>query len=428
METKNEQANNEAFVEQNANQIADNEAANIKNPMKYYFIVGLAIFIILISLFYSLFFKDKDEVVDEKEKTSFATEDKSFLKVALSKDKEDNTSGIQSLPIKEAQNDTYCPKCNPNNPMYESCLIAEGCKAQPSVTNLQSSKRVPKIYKFGSVMVASNANGNGGSGGNGGNNLALQEKPNTLFEFGQNGAVNLQAPNLAGANLMGASSNTGRGEDDDTGKIYKPTAASYSNMNPSLLLQKGTYIGCSLKTRLVSEIKGGIACVISNDVYSANGHTLLIEKGSLVSGTYSNEGMDDGSNRLYVIWQEIRTPNNIIIPVFSGASDTLGGAGLEGWVDNHYFKRFGSAILISMIDDVFGAITERISRRASGNENYYDYSENTREGVGDLASKTLEKMIDIKPTLYKNQGDLVGIYVNKDIDFSAVYELRSKRK
>ena len=36
-------------------------------------------------------------------------------------------------------------------------------------------------------------------------------------------------------------------------------------------------------------------------------------------------------------------------------------------------------------------------------------------------------MINIKPTLYKNHGDIVGVYVNRDIDFRNVYELKRKK-
>ncbi len=171
--------------------------------------------------------------------------------------------------------------------------------------------------------------------------------------------------------------------------------------------------------------------MFSNDVYSNNGRTLLIEKGSLITGTYSGASIEEGMERIYVIWQEIRTPNNIIIPVFSGASDELGGAGIVGWVDNHYFKRFGSAILVSVIDDFMSAVSTRLSeRKNNGNgtntTNYFN-PQATQQQVNDLASKTLDKMINIKPTLYKNHGDIVGVYVNRDIDFRNVYELKRKK-
>ncbi|ECK7706980.1 type IV secretion system protein VirB10 [Campylobacter coli] len=267
----------------------------------------------------------------------------------------------------------------------------------------------PRIVKGAGVTLV--ASGSGGSSSFSGNNngAAFGEKPDTVFEFGQNGAGALQGNNLQ----------SGGGE--FVGEVFTPTAAKMSEFNQNLLLPKGTYIGCALKTRLVSSIKGGIACIVSNDVYSANGNTLLIEKGSTITGTFNSGQLDDGMDRLFVIWQEIRTPNNVIIPVYSGATDELGSSGVQGWVDHHYLKRFGSAILLSMIDDAMAILADRMSR--GNNNNYYNYTENTRDNVSNIADTALKKMIDIKPTLYKNQGDLVGVYVNRDIDFSKVYKL-----
>ena len=133
--------------------------------------------------------------------------------------------------------------------------------------------------------------------------------------------------------------------------------------------------------------------------------------------------MNDGLDRIFVVWQEIRTPNNINIPVFSGASDSLGASGIEGWVDHHWLERFGSAILLSVIDDALNVTVN--GKRGSSN---IDYTENSRETTRNMADTALQKFINIQPTLYKNQGDLVGVYVNRDIDFSKVYKLKRKFK
>ena len=133
--------------------------------------------------------------------------------------------------------------------------------------------------------------------------------------------------------------------------------------------------------------------------------------------------MKDGLNRIFVVWQEIRTPNHINIPVYSGASDELGGSGIEGWVDHHWLERFGASILLSVIDDGFNVLFN--GKRGRDN---VDYTENTRETTKQMANTALEKFINIEPTLYKNQGDIVGVYVNRDIDFSKVYRLTKNNK
>lgn len=226
----------------------------------------------------------------------------------------------------------------------------------------------------------------------------------------------------------GGTATTTPGESEFVGETFSPTAAKASQFDSNFLLPKGSYIECSLNTRLVSQVKGGIACTIGNDVYSANGKVLLIEKGSKMTGMFKTGELNDGMNRLFVVWQEIRTPNNLVIPVYSGASDQLGGSGIDGEVDHHWMMRFGSAILLSAIDDVFNVLSSQIKSSNGNNNVNVDYTENSRETSQNIAAIALEKMINIKPTLYKTHGDIVGVYVNRDIDFSKVYSLSLSRK
>ncbi|EAK3537091.1 TrbI/VirB10 family protein [Campylobacter upsaliensis] len=318
--------------------------------------------------------------------------------------KEENKDLAQSVKAKE-----FVPP--PPQKTFDELIANTPQQEQPLMLKPKPPK--PRIVKGAGVTVIASTNSGGFDGGNAGNSGEFGEKPNTVFEFGQNGTLQ--------------NSNNLQGGGEFTGEVFTPTIAKVSEFDQNLLLSKGTYIGCALKTRLVSSIKGGIACIVSNDVYSANGNTLLIEKGSTITGTFNAGQMDDGMDRLFVIWQEIRTPNNIIIPVYSGATDELGASGMQGWVDHHYLKRFGSAILLSMIDDGMAILADQLSKNNKNGNNYYNYSENTRENVGEIANTALEKMIDIKPTLYKNHGDLVGVYVNRDIDFSKVYKLTRKK-
>lgn len=210
------------------------------------------------------------------------------------------------------------------------------------------------------------------------------------------------------------------------GDIFIAKNASKMKFNPSLLLQKGTYISCSLDTRLVSQIAGQLSCTVSENVYSKDGVTLLIEKGSRIFGSFKSGEMNDGMNRIFVAWSEIRTPNNITIPVQSGAIDRLGGSGMEGYVNHQWMKRFGASILLSLIDDIANYAAN--GKRSENNNNSTDYTQNSRDNTQEMANTALEEFIKIKPVLYINQGDLVGVYVNRDIDFSKVYKLKVGRK
>lgn len=214
---------------------------------------------------------------------------------------------------------------------------------------------------------------------------------------------------------------------DYSGDTFTPSVAKINEFNPDLLLPKGSYIGCSLDTRFVSSIQGSTSCTVSQNIYSSNGNVLLIEKGSKIFGTYKGDNANDGTSRYFVIWQEIRTPNHLRIPVNSGSSDELGGAGLEGEIDHKWMMRFGSSIMLSAIDDMWNVLAYNLTNKNNSSNNI-DYTENSRENAKNISSIALEKFINIKPTVYKQHGDLVGVYVNRDVDFSKVYKVSKKSK
>lgn len=197
--------------------------------------------------------------------------------------------------------------------------------------------------------------------------------------------------------------------------------AGVSRQNPNLSLAKGSYIECTMVTRIVSSYAGNTKCMTTEDIYSTNGVTLLIEKGSTVTGHYEGGNMENGVERLFVIWDEIRTPNNVVVNLDSHATGPLGATGVDGYVDNHWAMRFGAAILVSIIDVGVESLRDKYTNdNTNTNINYGSGGKD----VQNMANVVLNQFINIKPTFYKNHGDVVGIYVEKDLDFSQVYRLK----
>ena len=87
-------------------------------------------------------------------------------------------------------------------------------------------------------------------------------------------------------------------------------------------------------------------------MYSDNGKVLLLEKGSQVTGEYQG-AVQNGLNRIFVLWTRIKTPHGVLVNLDSPAADALGGAGLPGEVNYHWWKRFGRALLFTLIEDAF---------------------------------------------------------------------------
>lgn len=186
-----------------------------------------------------------------------------------------------------------------------------------------------------------------------------------------------------------------------------------------MLLTQGTMVDCALETRIVSTVPGMVSCHLTRDVYSTSRRVVLLDRGSKVVGFYQG-GLTQGMARVFVNWSRVETPQGVIINLDSPGAGPLGEGGLGGYVDSHFWERFGGAIMLSLIDDFAVSVTPR--RGISGDNNQVSFS-NTSDAAQEMASKALENSINIPPTLYKHQGERVAIFVARDLDFRGVYGL-----
>lgn len=209
-------------------------------------------------------------------------------------------------------------------------------------------------------------------------------------------------------------------EDQRFSRVLTPTQLQGSRAgilgNRDFIIVMGTSIPCVLETALSSDQPGLTSCVISRDVLSDNSRVVLMEKGTQVVGEYRG-GLRRGQKRLFILWSRAKTPNGVIITLASPATDAFGRAGVDGYIDTHWWERFGSAILLSIVGDA--------SSYASGRLQDSDVeAQNTTSAGRQAAAIVLEQSINIPPTLIKHQGEQVSIFVARDLDFSAVYQLR----
>lgn len=186
--------------------------------------------------------------------------------------------------------------------------------------------------------------------------------------------------------------------------------------NRNLLVAQGTAIPCVLETAMSSDVAGFVSCVINRDVMSDNGRVVLMEKGTQVVGEYRGN-VRRGSSRMFVLWSRAKTPTGVVVNLASPATDALGRAGFDGEIDNHFLERFGGALLLSIVGDA-GQIAGRQLSEGGLQIN------TAQSGSQSAAAIATENSINIPPTLNKNQGELVSIFVARDLDFSSVYSLR----
>lgn len=196
-------------------------------------------------------------------------------------------------------------------------------------------------------------------------------------------------------------------------KIARVEARSIGDRN--FLITAGTFIPCVLQTAMDSSQPGFVTCVIPKDIYSDNGRVVLMEKGTKILGEYQ-AGLNRGQYRLFVLWNRAVTPRGIAVDVSSPATDALGRSGVSGRVNNFFWKRFGAALLFSLIEDA-----AQVAGQAAGNS-----GDNTTQVPSEAAGIILQDSQQIKPVLTKAQGSDVGITVAQDLEFSGVYGLRLK--
>lgn len=214
------------------------------------------------------------------------------------------------------------------------------------------------------------------------------------------------------------------GKNGELAEKLKPMRLSNSVatqlINRDLLITQGTMIDCALNTRLITTQPGMTSCYLTRDIYSASGRVVLLDRLSKVIGFYQG-GITQGQARIFVNWSRVETPSGVVINLDSPGTGPLGEGGVGGYVDRHFWERFGGAILISLIGD-FG---EWVGNQNNGDDHSIQFN-TTASGAEQAATEALKNSINIPPTLYKNQGDRISIFVARDLDFSGVYDLTVK--
>ncbi|AZS77409.1 MAG: TrbI/VirB10 family protein [Achromobacter sp.] len=189
--------------------------------------------------------------------------------------------------------------------------------------------------------------------------------------------------------------------------------------NRDMLITQGSMIDCVQETKLVTAQAGMLACYAPHDIRSTSGRVVLIDKGTRFIG-YQQGVLAQGQPRVGVVWSRLETPKGVVIHLDSPGTGPLGEAGLDGFIDTHFAERFGGAIMVSLISDLGTWATSRGS-----SDNGQVQFNTTGDAATNAVTTVLDNTINIPPTLYRNQGGRLGIYVARDLDFSSVYSLRS---
>ncbi|TCJ32499.1 type VI secretion protein [Parafrankia sp. BMG5.11] len=186
------------------------------------------------------------------------------------------------------------------------------------------------------------------------------------------------------------------------GGIGGGTAQAKPMVNPQTTVTQGTLIPAVLETAINTDVPGFVRAVVSQDVRSFDGTRVLVPRSSRLIGQYQS-GLQGGQKRAYVIWTRLIRPDGASVNLASPAVGFDGTTGLTGTVNSHFFKRFGSAMLLSVIG---GLATGGASVVLGGGTS--------------AASTALQQDGQIAPTVRVRQGEPIRVFTARDLDFSQV--------
>jgi type IV secretion system protein VirB10 len=153
-------------------------------------------------------------------------------------------------------------------------------------------------------------------------------------------------------------------------------------------------------------VPGYVRAVVSQDVRSFDGSKVLIPRSSRLIGEYK-AATQAGQRRAYLMWTRLVRPDGVSIALASPAADLTGQAGVGGQVNTHFFSRFGSAILLSILGSA--------SMLASGGASTVVVG-----GAGQsAASAAIQQNGNRAPTIKVRQGEPIRVFTARDLIFSS---------
>lgn len=188
-------------------------------------------------------------------------------------------------------------------------------------------------------------------------------------------------------------------------------------------LKRGSVIPATLVTGINSDLPGRITAQVSQNVYdSATGHRLLIPQGAKLFGRYDSD-VSFGQNRVLVVWTDIIFPNGSTLQIGGMAgTDAAGYGGFSDKVDNHYFRTFGSAILVALIGTGTDLLLPQDRSGIGSTDSAADAARRSfAETFGQISQQTVSKNLDVQPTLKIRPGYRFNVLVDQDIVFPRAY-------
>lgn len=233
--------------------------------------------------------------------------------------------------------------------------------------------------------------------------------PTVVFDASGAPVGTVAVPAVAVSDGKPAAAVPGGGTSNDfasrVGGVGGAPAQAQAMVNPKTTVTQGTLIPAILETAIDTNVPGFVRAVVSQDVRSFDGTTVLVPRSSRLIGQYQS-GLQNGQKRAYVIWTRLIRPDGASVNLQSPAVGFDGTTGLQGEVSSNFFQRFGSALLLSVVGGLSAIGTGGASVVLGGG--------------GQAAAAAAQQDSQIGPTIRVRQGEPIRVFTARDLDFTAV--------
>jgi type IV secretion system protein VirB10 len=231
------------------------------------------------------------------------------------------------------------------------------------------------------------------------NNLA---SPGVVFDAGTGPSPATVSPAQATTGQQGAPNSN---EDFATrATAAHGTAVASATFDPPTTITQGTLIPAILETAIDTDVPGYVRAIVSTDIRSFDGSRVLVPRSSRLIGQYKS-GLQTGQRRIYVIWSRLIRPDGVSVDIGSPSTGFDGQSGLGGQVSTHFFERFGSAMLLSVISGLSAVSTGSTNIVIAG-------------GGQSAATAAVGQTGQISPTIRVRPGEPIRVFTARDLDFS----------
>ncbi|MEW5250896.1 TrbI/VirB10 family protein [Microbulbifer sp. 2201CG32-9] len=191
-------------------------------------------------------------------------------------------------------------------------------------------------------------------------------------------------------------------------------------------LMSGGMIPAVMISGINSDLPGRVIAQISQNVYdTATGRELLLPQGSRLFGRYGSDNRV-GDTRVALKWDRIIFPDgsSLNLDAMNG-SDQEGYSGLKDEVNNHYFKIFSGAALLSLISAGYQIALGENDNNSGNTDNGLSAKEQIAvqmaQQMNQVGSELIRRNMRIQPTIVIRPGYKFIVMVNKDISFHGPY-------